>query len=504
MMLGMGAQIQTETGVLEVGPTHAGDRHRTTGLEPLRGFSSTALATWIMVADAAATFLAGLVTAHDLLFMLNFQDLLGLYLTAVVLGTVLLVVVFRQRRLYDFEQISDPAAHLRRIVPAVVLSLLLLVVVAYFLRLEFLDFPFARSWMVSWFALAGVAIAVVRFAVRRIVVSLSLSGRLRRNIAIVGSSEQAARLLQYLVRHNQPWNEIIGVFDDRTQRRSPDIRDNLRRGSVSDLVELVRNDQVDDIVIALPWSAEERIVEVVHRLDDLPVNLRLGSDLVAFAFPEAPISSFSGAPILDVSRKPLSGWRAFVKAVEDRLLAAILLVILSPILLAVAIAVRIDSPGPILFRQTRFGFNNNLFHLFKFRSMYHDRPNEPGTPQAKPDDPRITRVGAIIRRTSLDELPQLLNVLQGTMSLVGPRPHAVDHNAFYGSMIDHYFARHKVKPGITGWAQVNGLRGETDTLEKMKQRVAHDLFYIENWSPWFDLTILVRTVFVVLFQKSAY
>ncbi len=501
-MLGMGAQIRTESGVLDVQP--AKPEARPANIESLRGFSSTVLTAWLMVSDALATSLSGVVTAHDLLFMLNSKDLFGLYLVGIVLGTALLVAVFRQRKLYEFEQISHPTTHLKRIVPAVVLSLLLLIVIAYFLRLEFLDFPYARTWMVSWFALAGIAVVVVRFAIRRLVYSLSRSGRLRRNVAIVGGSEQAARLLQYLGRHNQPWNEIIGVFDDRSQRRSPGIRDNLRRGSVGDLIDLVRNNQVDDIIVTLPWSAESRVLEIVRRLDDLPVNVRLGSDLVSFAFPNASIGSFSGAPILDVSRKPLSGWRAFVKAVEDRALATFLLVLLSPILLTVAIAVRIDSPGPILFRQPRFGFNNNIFHLFKFRSMYHDRPKETGTPQAKPGDPRITRVGAIIRRTSLDELPQLFNVLQGTMSLVGPRPHAVDHNTHYGGMIDHYFARHKVKPGMTGWAQVHGLRGETDTLEKMKARVAHDLFYIENWSPWFDLKILVKTVFVVLFQKTAY
>jgi exopolysaccharide biosynthesis polyprenyl glycosylphosphotransferase len=200
----------------------------------------------------------------------------------------------------------------------------------------------------------------------------------------------------------------------------------------------------------------------------------------------------------------LAGWRAIVKSIEDMVLASLLIVALSPILAAVAAAVRLDSPGPILFRQRRFGFNNQIFHVYKFRSMYHNRPPEIGTPQATRNDPRITRVGAFIRKTSLDELPQLFNVLNGTMSLVGPRPHAVDHNELYGGVIESYFARHRMKPGITGWAQANGLRGETDAPEKMAARVRYDLEYIEKWSLWMDLKIIAKTAKIVLLQESAY
>lgn len=208
--------------------------------------------------------------------------------------------------------------------------------------------------------------------------------------------------------------------------------------------------------------------------------------------------------MFEVVTRPISGWGYLLKTMEDYLLATIALFLLSPLFLIVAIAIRVESKGPVFFRQPRLGFNNQQFDIYKFRSMYLHNP-EPGViKQAGKDDPRITRVGRIIRRTSIDELPQLLNVLEGTMSLVGPRPHAITHNEEFGRDVRGYFARHKVKPGITGWAQANGYRGETDTREKIEARVQHDVYYAENWSLMFDIRIMIITVLVVLFQRSAY
>jgi len=207
---------------------------------------------------------------------------------------------------------------------------------------------------------------------------------------------------------------------------------------------------------------------------------------------------------LDVFERPLSGWDLVLKNLEDRILGPILcLIFLVPCLL-IALIVKLDSRGPVLFRQPRFGFNNNLVNVLKFRTMYADRPEEPGVPQATRNDPRVTRVGRFLRRSSLDELPQLWNVLRGEMSLVGPRPHAVDHNRHYAAMIDEYLGRHRVKPGMTGWAQVNGLRGETQTVEQMRARVKYDLEYIDHWSLWFDLRILFLTLFVGFVSRKAY
>jgi polysaccharide biosynthesis protein PslA len=235
------------------------------------------------------------------------------------------------------------------------------------------------------------------------------------------------------------------------------------------------------------------------------VHIYLGSDLIGYHFPRHREQMLEGVPVLEIASAPLTGWSGLIKNIEDKVVAGALVVLLSPLLLLIALAVRLNDPsGPVLFRQKRYGFNNQEIVVYKFRTMYHDRPREEGVPQARRNDPRVTPVGRILRSTSLDELPQLFNVLQGNMSMVGPRPHAVVHNEQYAQLIGGYHGRHKVKPGITGWAQINGFRGETDTLEKMRGRVEHDIFYIENWSLWFDLKIMLLTSLAGWTHKNAY
>jgi putative colanic acid biosynthesis UDP-glucose lipid carrier transferase len=216
------------------------------------------------------------------------------------------------------------------------------------------------------------------------------------------------------------------------------------------------------------------------------------------------VRHLGGVPLLSVSEPPISGWDLLTKGAEDRVLAVLITIILMPVMLVIAVWIKFDSAGPVIFGQRRYGFNNNEFTVFKFRTMADDPSYSDGARQATRNDPRVTRVGAFLRRHSLDELPQLINVLKGEMSLVGPRPHAVVHNEQYAQLIDGYLGRHKVKPGITGWAQVNGLRGETDTLEKMEARVQHDLFYVDHWSLLFDLRILLLTFVVGFRSQDAY
>ncbi len=237
-----------------------------------------------------------------------------------------------------------------------------------------------------------------------------------------------------------------------------------------------------------------------------PVPVRLAPDLAGHGFGGGTFAEFAELPMLRLFDRPISGWSRFSKAVEDIVLAAVLLVILAPLTAMIAVAIKIDSPGPVLFRQTRKGFNNSLIPVWKFRTMFADATDAAGAVQARRGDPRVTRIGRILRRTSLDELPQLLDVLGGRMSLVGPRPHALSAKAegrLFEEVVHRYAARHRVKPGITGWAQVNGWRGETDTIAKIQRRVEHDLFYIDNWSIWFDVRILIRTVWHVLRADNA-
>jgi Undecaprenyl-phosphate glucose phosphotransferase len=276
------------------------------------------------------------------------------------------------------------------------------------------------------------------------------------------------------------------------------------RGTIDDLVHYVRTHPVDEVIVAIPWHDAADIQAIVKRLKVLPINVKLCPDYVGWTLPVRRFLPLAGIPMLAVLERPLSGWNFVLKALEDRVLAAILIVLFAPVLLLIAMAIKLDSPGPVFFRQKRYGFNNNPITVYKFRTMHVGADSDLTVQQARRNDPRVTRVGAILRRTSLDELPQLLNVLNGEMSLVGPRPHAVVHNEQYAKIIDDYLSRHRVKPGITGWAQVNGLRGETDTPEKMARRVQFDLYYIDNWSLLFDIKILLLTPFLGFVNKNAY
>jgi putative colanic acid biosynthesis UDP-glucose lipid carrier transferase len=257
------------------------------------------------------------------------------------------------------------------------------------------------------------------------------------------------------------------------------------------------------VILAVPWHEEKRLKAILKELRNLSVNVRMCPDVFTLYLPVRGLTSVAGIPMLDVFERPLSGWDLVLKNLEDRLLAPILMLLFLPICAAIAILIKLDSPGPVFFRQRRYGFNNNVISVFKFRTMRATAPQEE-VPQATRDDPRVTRIGRVLRRTSLDELPQLINVLRGEMSLVGPRPHAVDHNKKYAAIIDEYLGRHRVKPGITGWAQVNGLRGETQNPEQMRLRVQHDLYYIEHWSLLFDMKILLMTLFVGFIHEKAY
>jgi Undecaprenyl-phosphate glucose phosphotransferase len=247
---------------------------------------------------------------------------------------------------------------------------------------------------------------------------------------------------------------------------------------------------------------------MVRKLWVLPVDVRLAAHMNRLRFRPRNYTYIGNVPVLDIFDKPIAGWNLFIKAVFDRVVGGLLLLMLLPLLAIIALAIKIDSKGPVLFRQRRYGFNNELIKIFKFRSMYVDASDANAVKPVTKGDPRVTRVGRFIRKTSLDELPQLFNVVfLGNLSLVGPRPHALQAKAehrLYEEAVDGYFARHRVKPGITGWAQINGWRGETDTRDKIQNRVEHDLYYIENWSLLFDIYILFKTPFALLKTENAY
>jgi Undecaprenyl-phosphate glucose phosphotransferase len=354
---------------------------------------------------------------------------------------------------------------------------------------------------------AIAAIAAGRYALRWGFEMLWRRGVLGSSMVVLGTGAQAERFLRRMRETSPYFCKVVGVFSAESAGPPGQDRvaDHRILGGVEDLLAWARTRKIDDVVVALPWSDDRRIAELVEQLKELPINVHLGTDLVGFELSADPVlGRYDELPLFEVVQKPISGWNFALKAAEDYVLAGLGLIAISPLLILIAVAIKIDSPGPIFFMQKRLGFNNRPFSIYKFRSMHHSEIPESVVLQARRGDPRVTRVGRFIRATSLDELPQLLNVLDGTMSLVGPRPHALSHNEEYGRQIRGYFARHKVKPGITGWAQVNGLRGETAALELMEARVRYDVHYANNWSLLFDLRILMMTAVTVFFQRAAY
>jgi Undecaprenyl-phosphate glucose phosphotransferase len=326
---------------------------------------------------------------------------------------------------------------------------------------------------------------------------------------VVGADARGESLINAIVAQRDNDVHIVGLFDDRNDDRAPTtIAGRAKLGTVDDLVEFARRTRIDLVIFSLPISAETRILQMLKKLWVLPVDIRLAAHSNKLRFRPRAYSYIGNVPVLDVFDKPITDWDVVTKILFDRLIGGLLLLLASPVMLLAAIAIKLESPGPVFFKQKRYGFNNELIEVYKFRSMYVDQCDAAASVLVTKGDPRVTKIGALLRRTSMDELPQLINVaLKGNLSLVGPRPHAVHakaENQLYDEAVDGYFARHRVKPGITGWAQINGWRGETDTQEKIQRRVEHDLYYIENWSVLFDLHILARTPLAIFNTQNAY
>lgn len=420
---------------------------------------------------------------------------------AAVVFTILVIVALEIQGLYNVEQLIPPHIQLKAVALTSVLLLGSLVVPGF--AANALG-DLSPAWCAATFASSVAFLCLYRFGIYGAARRSIVAGRLARNIVLVGFGERARQHIERMRSGAQPWNRIVAVYEDRDNRPTAPVIGRPVLRDLNELVGFVRTRDVDDVVIGFPWSDEARIAAVVTRLAELPVNVHLGSDIADRLFDAPTFDRIGGTQVLKVKRKPLDGRDWLLKYCEDKILGLMVVLVFGLPMLVIALAIKVESRGPVFFRQARYGFNNRIFHVYKFRTMYHDRPPDTGVPQATKDDPRVTKVGRILRRTSLDELPQVFNVLQGTMSLVGPRPHAVAHNEEYAEVIRGYYARHRVKPGITGWAQVNGLRGETDTRDKMAARVRFDVFYIENWSFPFDIEILFRTIFVGFVHQNAY
>lgn len=429
------------------------------------------------------------------------RDPQAMAVCVVFIATVYALLADRGR-FYNLEAIMRPLLRMDDILIATGLAAVALAGVA--LAFGAAD-DYAPAWIAGFAALSFATIVLLRYGARAVSLALSRRGVIGSNMAVLGTGLHAQQFLRKYEKVGPYFSVVSGVFD--IDDIGGDCAGHTVKGGLDTLVRLVRSQKIDDVVIAMPLNGDLRITDAIEQLKELPVNVHLSTELVGYELNLDPApGGFAAFPMFAVSRRPISGASFVLKAIEDIVLASVALVALLPLFLLVAALIKLDSRGPVFFKQKRLGFNNKPFEIFKFRSMYHHRaPEDEGfVQQATKRDPRVTRIGRILRATSLDELPQLLNVLNGSMSLVGPRPHALSHNEEYGRIIRGYFSRHRVKPGITGLAQVKGLRGETSDIRLMEERIRYDIEYANNWSLFLDIKILVMTVLVVLFQKAAY
>jgi len=438
-----------------------------------------------------------------LAFLLRFAEfsLPTVYLAAIFLGPLFAYNALSLGGLYRSDRVRRPLRRFGRALVAWLVAMAALALLSVVLKISNY---YSRAWFVIWIALGGVTLFLLRLGVALLVAHWRGTGEALMRVAVIGTGPRARAVAQQLQGGDSLLRMVGHVWLDRPQ---PPAEEAALCG-IAEFPEVVRRDRIEEAIVAVDPQDRDALAKVVRTLKRLPITVRFAMEPPAMDLPARGISELAGQPMLDIWRPPLSTWERFAKAAEDRTLALLLLLLTLPLTLLIALAIKLDSPGPVLFRQRRAGFGNDTFEMLKFRTMTAQPPtsdrDDAEVPQARRNDTRVTRLGAMLRRTSLDELPQLINVLRGEMSLVGPRPHAVQHDRYYAKAIDDYLGRQRVKPGMTGWAQVNGLRGETDTPEKMHRRVVYDLYYIDNWSVWLDMKILFLTVFVGFVHKNAY
>lgn len=452
----------------------------------------------------AATDLVAIVAASLIAHFIRFNtiSLAPSYRTVLILGILLTLLLFPRFGLYDSWRGRSLAEQARNLTLAWGSVLFGLIFIGFALKATG---SFSRLWIGYWGIIAWALLVFGRSFATVTLRELRRKGHNYRQIAIVGSGALAQGVIKHVKDADWSGLRISWVVDDcanvTDQVESNDIWYWRRVDQLEQ--ELIRR-RVDEVWICLPLKEQEQIERILYALRHSTVTQRLLPDLTGIRLVQHPITEILGMPMLNVNLTPMQGMNRLLKACEDKILALFFLLITSPLLALIAIAVKLSSPGPIIYKQRRHGAGGRSINVYKFRTMtVHHEPNGDVT-QAKKCDERITRTGAFLRRTSLDELPQLINVLQGKMSIVGPRPHALAHNEFYKDQIETYMQRHKVKPGITGWAQINGWRGETDTLAKMRKRIEYDMYYIENWSILFDIKIIILTIFKGFINKNAY
>lgn len=462
----------------------------------------------VMVSGILRLVEFGLLSASGILLYLWYVGVTHLYWyypTAVLGASLVTVIVLEIFEAYQVSALLKPWTAVRVIVPLWMAVFGALALIGFLLKMSE---EFSRFWFTAWFFTGLALIVALRLVLSLYVRKWARDGRMERRAVIVGGGKVAEKLIRAI--EQQPYNDIriCGIFDDRDDTRSPTVVAGYPKlGTISELIEFGRIARIDMLIVSLPLTAESRVLAMLKKLWVLPVDIRLSAHTSQLQFRPRSYSFLGSVPLLDIFDKPIDNWDSVAKRAFDIVFSLLGLLIFSPIMIGTAIAIKLDSKGPVFFKQKRHGFNNEIIDVYKFRSMYVDQQDPSARNAVKKGDPRVTKVGRFIRKTSIDELPQFFNSLIGNLSLIGPRPHAItaqSHNKLYHEVVDGYFARHRVKPGVTGWAQINGLRGEIDHDDKIKARTEYDLFYIENWSLWFDLKILFLTPIRLLNTENAY
>jgi Undecaprenyl-phosphate glucose phosphotransferase len=461
-------------------------------LEMVRGLAS-ALDFFLVLGAAALAFKSYVV--------FNFG---GQYALAALVGAAGFVWQMHRADAYSLKRLTSYRWQMSRILAAWGGVIAALLAVAFVSRTST---DYSRVWVLLWAVLTPVLLCAGRLGLASFIRRARESGHLRRNVVIVGANEMTAALIDKLCRNPFDGVSIVGLFDDRHDRVAASVAGHEVLGTTADLADFVRAARVDEVIVALPPAAAPRLSELFKRLRQLPIDLRLSAEPLLAEFPILGVTQVGDATVLEFVERPIKNWHAVAKWLEDKIVALLGIVLMGPLMGLIALLIKLDSAGPVLFVQERFGYNNAVIKVLKFRTMRVGLQDASGGQRTCRGDARVTRVGYYLRKWSLDELPQLFNVLSGAMSIVGPRPHALAMKAgerLYHDAVTDYARRHCIKPGITGWAQVTGLRGEIDSLEKGLRRVEKDLYYIDHWSLAFDFYIMLRSVCVFTDTKDTY
>lgn len=423
------------------------------------------------------------------------------YLSAFIIAVLVTPLMFSFFNIYDSVRGEGFFKYMVRLTQAVCVMGLMLSGLSFFTKSGAV---FSRSWFMIWIAFALTFLILIRCSVLLFLRFMRSRGLNERRVVILGAGKLGIKLADTVQQALWTGFRIIAFLDDKIAEKPSSIDQIAIIQTPKDLSLYLKQNEIDEIWLALPLSAETRVKEILYELRHVTITTRFVLDIFGLDLLNHSITDVAGFPVLNIRSTPMMGINRLVKALEDRMIAAMILILISPLLLFIAIGVKCSSRGPVFFKQYRLGWDGRIINIYKFRTMIEHTEKNGIVTQATVNDKRITHFGKFLRRTSLDELPQFINVLQGRMSIVGPRPHALIHNELYKDVIHTYMQRHRVKPGITGWAQVNGWRGETDTLDKMQKRVEYDLYYINNWSLGFDLKIILLTFFRGFINRNAY